>query len=158
MWGFPGGTAVNSLPANSGGAKGMDLTPGSGKSHAGGNEISSRVLAWKIPRTEEPGGPHSTGLQRVRHDWARAHAHTHTHNMESLKAGCFYLAEYFWDPFTFPHVPVAHPFITKSYAIIYPKRLKTSFRSFIILFSHLHLLETILNGILMLFMLFLGYF
>ena len=26
------------------------------------------ILAWKIPRTEEPGGPQSMGLQRVRHD------------------------------------------------------------------------------------------
>ena len=25
----------------------------------------------------------------------RVHTHTHTHNMESLKAGCFYLAEDF---------------------------------------------------------------
>ena len=27
-------------------------------------------LAWRIPWTEEPGGLQSTGLQRVRHDWA----------------------------------------------------------------------------------------
>ena len=28
----------------------------------------SSILAWKIPRTEEPGGSQSTGSQRVRHD------------------------------------------------------------------------------------------
>ena len=28
----------------------------------------SSVLAWKIPRTEEPGRPQSMGLQRVGHD------------------------------------------------------------------------------------------
>ena len=28
----------------------------------------SSTLAWKIPWTEEPGGPQSMGLQRVRHD------------------------------------------------------------------------------------------
>ena len=28
----------------------------------------SRIIAWKIPWTEEPGGLHSMGLQRVRHD------------------------------------------------------------------------------------------
>ena len=28
----------------------------------------SSVLAWRIPWTEEPGGPQSTVLQRVRHD------------------------------------------------------------------------------------------
>ena len=26
------------------------------------------ILAWKIPRTEEPGGLQSIGLQKVRHD------------------------------------------------------------------------------------------
>ena len=30
----------------------------------------SSTLAWKIPWTEEAGRLHSTGLQRVRHDWA----------------------------------------------------------------------------------------
>ena len=29
----------------------------------------SSTLAWKIPWTEEPGGPQSMGLLRVRHDW-----------------------------------------------------------------------------------------
>ena len=28
------------------------------------------ILAWRIPRTEEPGRLQSMGLQRVRHDWA----------------------------------------------------------------------------------------
>ena len=28
---------------------------------------SSSLLAWEIPRTEEPGGPQSTGSRRVRH-------------------------------------------------------------------------------------------
>ena len=28
----------------------------------------SRILAWRIPWTEEPGGLQSTGSQRVRHD------------------------------------------------------------------------------------------
>ena len=30
----------------------------------------STVLAWRLPRTEEPGGLQSTGSQRVRHDWS----------------------------------------------------------------------------------------
>ena len=30
----------------------------------------SSVLAWRIPRTEEPGGLQSMGLQRVGHDSA----------------------------------------------------------------------------------------
>ena len=32
--------------------------------------IHSRTIAWKIPWTEEPGGPQSMGLQRVGHNWA----------------------------------------------------------------------------------------
>ena len=30
----------------------------------------SSILAWRIPWREEPGSLQSTGLQRVRHDWA----------------------------------------------------------------------------------------
>ena len=30
----------------------------------------SKILAWRIPRTEEPGGLQSTGSQRTGHDWA----------------------------------------------------------------------------------------
>ena len=30
-------------------------------------EIHSTILAWKIPRMEEPGGVQSMGSQRVRH-------------------------------------------------------------------------------------------
>ena len=31
--------------------------------------IPSSILAWRIPRTEEPGRLYSIGSQRVRHDW-----------------------------------------------------------------------------------------
>ena len=31
-------------------------------------ETRSSILAWEIPRTEEPGGLWSMGLQRVGHD------------------------------------------------------------------------------------------
>ena len=36
----------------------------------------SSILAWRIPWTEEPGGLHSMGLQRVRQDWVTEHALT----------------------------------------------------------------------------------
>ena len=32
--------------------------------------VHSSILAWRIPRTEEPGGLQSTGSQRGEHDWA----------------------------------------------------------------------------------------
>ena len=33
-----------------------------------GMETPSSILAWRIPWTEEPGGLHPTGSQRVGHD------------------------------------------------------------------------------------------
>ena len=44
------------------------LIPGSGRSPGGGHETHFNVLAWRIPRTEEPGRLQSIGLQRVGHD------------------------------------------------------------------------------------------
>ena len=34
----------------------------------------SSILAWRIPWTEEPGGLHFMGSQRVGHDWASEHS------------------------------------------------------------------------------------
>ena len=33
-----------------------------------GMATHARILAWRIPRTEEPGGLQSMGLQKVRHE------------------------------------------------------------------------------------------
>ena len=33
----------------------------------------SSILAWEIPRTEEPGGLQSKGSKRIRHDSATEH-------------------------------------------------------------------------------------
>ena len=35
-----------------------------------GMATQSRILAWRIPWTEDPGGLQSMGLQTVRHNWA----------------------------------------------------------------------------------------
>ena len=35
----------------------------------------STIRAWKIPQTEELGGPQSKESQRIRHDWVTKHAH-----------------------------------------------------------------------------------
>ena len=37
-----------------------------------GTATHSSLLAWRIPWTEEPGGPQSVGSQRVRHGLATA--------------------------------------------------------------------------------------
>ena len=47
-------------------------------------ETSSRILAWKIPRTEEPGGFQTMGSQRIRHDLATEHICTQTIFMPEL--------------------------------------------------------------------------
>ena len=44
-----------------------------------GMATHSSILAWRIPRTEEPGGLQSTGSPRVRHSRAHTHTHTQTH-------------------------------------------------------------------------------
>ena len=42
--------------------------PGSGRSSGEGNGNPLRILAWRIPWTEESGGLQSMGSQRVGHD------------------------------------------------------------------------------------------
>ena len=44
--GFPGGSVVKNLPANTGD---VDLIPGSGRSPGEGNGNLSSILAWEIP-------------------------------------------------------------------------------------------------------------
>ena len=45
--------------------------PGSGRSPGGeGITTNYSILAWRIPWTEEPGGPQSIGSQRIRHDYS----------------------------------------------------------------------------------------
>ena len=61
---FPGGSAGKS----NAGARG-DLVPSLGGEDPLEKDMAthSRILAWKITRTEETGGLWSIGLQRVRH-------------------------------------------------------------------------------------------
>ena len=59
---------VKNLPANAGDARNVGSTPGSRRASGEGNGNHSNILAWKIPRTEEPGGLQFMGLQKVRHD------------------------------------------------------------------------------------------
>jgi len=47
----------------------------------------SSILAWRIPWTEEPGGPQSMGSQnqtRLSNSLTHTHTHTHTHTMGRL--------------------------------------------------------------------------
>ena len=58
---------VKNTPANAGEAGDTGLIPGLGRSPRGGNGNQFQY-AWRIPRTEEPGGLQSMGSQRVGHD------------------------------------------------------------------------------------------
>ena len=49
-----------------------------------GMAAHSRILAWRIPWTEEPGGLQSIGSQRVGHDYSNL---THIHaNLQKVTA------------------------------------------------------------------------
>ena len=74
-WGLNKVLVVKNPPANAGDTGDMGLILGLGRSPGGGNAIRSSILAWNIPRAEEPGRLPSMGSQRVRHDWATEHAH-----------------------------------------------------------------------------------
>ena len=58
---------VKNVPANARDARDAGSILGSRRSPGEGNGSYSRILAWRIPWTEEPAGPQSKGLQRVRH-------------------------------------------------------------------------------------------
>ena len=64
--GFSSGSGVKNSPANAG-------DEGSVLGQEGLLEkkmaTHSNTLAWEIPWTEKPGGLHSTGPQKVRHDF-----------------------------------------------------------------------------------------
>ena len=57
---------VKNLPVNAGDTGDAGLTSGLGMQEE--MATCSRILAWKIPWTEEPGGLQSVGSQRVRHN------------------------------------------------------------------------------------------
>ena len=64
--GFPGGSDRKESACNAGD---LGLIPGLGRSYEGGHGSPLPVfLSAKFPWTEEPGGLHSMGSQRVGHD------------------------------------------------------------------------------------------
>ena len=65
IWGFPGGLSSKESACRAGDAGSIH---GWQRSPEEGMETHSSVLAWRIPRTEEPGGLQSIGSQRVEHD------------------------------------------------------------------------------------------
>ena len=80
LWGFVGGAVVKYLPAKAEEPRDAVSITGSRRSLEKGMATHSRILAWKIPRTEEPGGLQTMAL----HSQTRLSVHTHTHTTSSL--------------------------------------------------------------------------
>ena len=59
---------VKKLPANAGDLRDVGSIPGSGRPLEEGMASHSTMFAWRMPRTEEPSGVQSMGLQRVGHN------------------------------------------------------------------------------------------
>ena len=59
---------VKNLPTSAGDPRDVGSIPGSGRSPRVGN--GNRILAWKIPWTQEAGGLQIMRPQRVRYNWA----------------------------------------------------------------------------------------
>ena len=59
---------VKNPPANTGDLRDTGSDPELGRPLEEGTAAHSSILAWRIPRTEEPGGLQSTDSQRVGHD------------------------------------------------------------------------------------------
>ena len=64
---FPGGSEGKESACNAGDTGSI---PGQADPLEEGMAIHSRILAWRIPWTSEPGGLQSMGSQTVRHDWS----------------------------------------------------------------------------------------
>ena len=54
---------VKNLPASAGDMRDIGWIPGSGRCLEEGMAAHSRILAWRIPWTEKPGGLQSVGSQ-----------------------------------------------------------------------------------------------
>ena len=71
---FPGGSDSKESASNRGD---LGLTLGQEDPLQKGMATHSSILAWEIPRMEEPGGLQSMGSQRAGHSLATEHTHTH---------------------------------------------------------------------------------
>ena len=59
---------VKNLPVRAGDVRDVGSIPGREDLLEEGMATHSSILAWRMPWTEEPGGLHSRGSQRVGHD------------------------------------------------------------------------------------------
>ena len=83
--GSPGGSVVKNPPAMQETQEMSVQSLGRGKPLEEGMAIHSRVVAWIVPWTEEPGGLQSLGSQRAGHD------REHTRGSCSGEVECYHL-------------------------------------------------------------------
>ena len=69
-WASQAALVVENQPTSAGDIRDVSSIPGLGRSPGGGlgQATHSSILAWRIQRTEEPGGLQSMGSQKVGHD------------------------------------------------------------------------------------------
>ena len=85
--GFPSGLAVKNLPAMQMPQETQVQSLSQEYPLEEGMATHSSILSWRVPRTEEPGGLQSIGLQRVGHSWSSlVHMHAYEHAYEILEA------------------------------------------------------------------------
>ena len=100
----------------------MGLIPGLGRSPGGGHGNPSSILAWKIPRTEEPGWLQPVGSQRVGQDWAAAWTSPFKYTAFSVSLGDVRFAQQLpcksFIPRQLPQVRTTGP---KTYLTVHPR-------------------------------------
>ena len=74
LWDFPGDSTVKNLPAEQKQQETWDWSLGGEDPLEEGMAAHSSILAWRIPRTEEPGGLYSMGHKEL--DTTEATEHT----------------------------------------------------------------------------------
>ena len=62
---YPLKIVIKNPPASAGDVRDVGSIPGLGRSPGGGHGNHCRILPWRIPWTEEPGGLQSIGSQRI---------------------------------------------------------------------------------------------
>ena len=97
VWVMSGGSDGKESACN---ARDSGSIPGLGRPLEKGMATHSRVLAWRIPWTEEPDGLQSMRSQRVRHDWsdlARTHTCAYTVQIGNWAHRCSEVC-FLWNP------------------------------------------------------------
>ena len=87
--GFPVAQVVKNLPAKETRVQSLGREDPLGK----GMATHSSILAWRIPRTEEPGGLQFVGSRRVGREWVTDTRHSYVESNFKIRYGRTYKTE-----------------------------------------------------------------